>query len=385
MMFQTHILRYSYLKEIHRSFQITPVCALVGPRQCGKTTLAKEFAKEYPNSVYFFDLEDDRDLARFADPLLVLSDLEGLIIIDEIHHCPDLFKTLRVLVDEKKKRHFLILTKASENLFHQTSESLAGRITYIEMMPFSIQEINDDNKLFSRGGFPASYLAESEEMSYEWRRSYIKTFLERDIPSLGLKISPQNIRRFWSMLAHYHANIFNASEIARSLGVDPKTSESYLNILEHSFMVRPLYPWLANIKKRQVKSFKIYFRDTGILHTLLNIENYDGLLNHPKLAASWEGFAMEQVIHSHRADLEDCFFWATSNGAKLDLLIAKDGGKVGYEFKFTSKPTITKSMRIALEDLKLDRLNVVVPGSDDFRLSKNKEIYVQGLNHFAKE
>lgn len=374
------IQRPQQLKEIDYNFDVAPVCALIGPRQCGKTTTAKQFAQEYKGLVHHFDLEDDRDLAKLQDPMLTLAPLEGLIVIDEIHHVPNLFKSLRVLVDEKKSRNFLILGSASQKLLQQTSETLAGRITYIEMTPFSLQEITDRQRLWSRGGFPLSYLSASDKISQDWRRFYVKTFLERDIPGFGFIISPQMIRRFWIMLAHYHGQIFNASEIGVSLGVNYKTAQHYLDILESTFMIRRLNPWFSNIKKRQVKSPKIYFRDSGLFHTLLGIDDYQALLDHPKLGASWEGFAMEQIIRHHKAEAEDCYFWAAQTGGELDLLIVKDGKRIGYEFKFSSSPLLTKSMHIALQDLELDQLIVITPDSDLFPLSE--KVIASGLEKY---
>ncbi|MGD0465307.1 MAG: ATP-binding protein [Gammaproteobacteria bacterium] len=369
---QTFINRSKYLEEIEFSFQTVPVCALIGPRQCGKTTIAKQYLEKYQHQnnrqIYHFDLEDYRDVTKLQDPMLFLGSLEGLIIIDEIHHLPDLFKSLRVLVDQKKTRNFLILGSASQKLLLQTSETLAGRIKYIEMAPFSLVEISNQQQLWSRGGFPLAYLANSDLISNDWRRSYIKTFLEKDIPNFGLNIAPQMIRRFWLMLAHYHAQIFNASEISNSLGIDYKTAQHYLDILESTFMIRRLNPWFANIKKRQIKSPKIYFRDSGLLHTLLGIVDYQNLIDHPKLGASWEGLAMEQIIRVHQADSEDCYFWCTQNNAELDLLIVKYEKKIGFEFKFTSNPKITKSMHIAINDLELDNLIIIIPEGEEFPL-----------------
>lgn len=369
------ILRPHLLEQINYNFLVAPVCALIGPRQCGKTTIALEFAKLYNGPIHHFDLEDDRDLAKLQDPMLALGSLEGLIIIDEIHHVPDLFRTLRVLVDEKRDRKFLILGSASQQLLQQTSETLAGRITYIEMMPFSLEEVTDQKKLWVRGGFPLSYLASIDKISEDWRRSYIKTFLEKDIPNFGITIAPQVIRRFWTMVAHYHGNIFNASEIGQSLGVNYKTAQHYLDLLEATFMLRRLNPWFSNIKKRQVKSPKIYFRDSGLFHTLLGIHDYSALLNHPKLGASWEGFAMEQIIRHLDAENEDCYFWATHTGGELDLLISKNGRNVGFEFKYTSQPAITKSIHSALEDLEIDKIIVITPESDSFPLSEKVDVY----------
>lgn len=378
----TFVSRPHQLAEIAHNFQVAPVCALIGPRQCGKTTISRQYADQYQGPVHQFDLEDDRDLAKLQDPMLALGALEGLIIIDEIHHAPDLFRSLRVLVDEKKSRQFLILGSASQKLLRQTSESLAGRITYIEMSPFSLSEVTDKHRLWLRGGFPLSYLAKTDVLSEAWRRSYIKTFLEKDIPSFGFSMSPQKIRRFWTMIAHYHGQIFNASEIGLSLGINYKTAQHYLDILESTFMIRRLNPWFSNIKKRQVKSPKIYFRDSGIFHTLLGIPNNKALQDHPKIGPSWEGFAMEQIIGHHKAESEDCYFWAIQNGAELDLLIEKDGERTGFEFKYTSRPALTKSIHNALEDLNLNRIIVITPESDSFPLSS--KVHASSLQKYIQ-
>lgn len=366
--------------EIISSYQVTPVCGLVGPRQCGKTTLAREIASSYQGNVYFFDLEDERDQNKMLEPLLLLEPLEGLIIIDEVHHAPNLFKTLRVLVDQHKKRQFLILGSASQSLLKQTSESLAGRITYVEMTPFGMKDVPNTLLLQERGGFPLSYLASSTKISMSWRRSYIKTFLERDIPDLGIHLSSHNLRRFWIMLAHYHGQLFNASEIGMSLGINYKTAQNYLDILEATFMIRRLVPWIVNIKKRQIKSPKIYFRDSGLLHTLLGIDTMEGLLGHPKLGLSWEGFSIEEIIRAHKADSESCFYWRTQQGAELDLLLLQNGKLVGYEFKYTSKPSLSKSIYSSLEDIKLESIFIIIPGDAAYDL--HPKVHVRGLNNY---
>jgi predicted AAA+ superfamily ATPase len=378
----TQIKRQQTLEDIQFAFKVTPVCGLIGPRQCGKTTTAKEIANQYPGIVHHFDLEDERDQNKMREPLLVLENLEGLIIIDEIHHAPNLFKSLRVLVDQKKNRKFLVLGSASQELLKQTSESLAGRITFVEMTPFHLKEIESAEQLHTRGGFPLSYLAESDDISGAWRKGYIKTFLERDIPSLGFQLSPQNLRRFWTMLAHYHGQIFNASEIGTSLGINYKTSQHYLDILESTFMVRRLTPWIANIKKRQIKAPKMYFMDSGLLHSLLGIHNHDDLLGHPKLGASWEGFAMEQIIRSRKADKESCFYWRTQNGAELDLIILENGKMHGFEFKYSSKPSLTKSLHSVLEDLTPVTMTIIVPGNEEYLI--HEKVRVCGLTKFCK-
>jgi predicted AAA+ superfamily ATPase len=379
----TQIKRQQILEDIQFSFKVTPVCGLIGPRQCGKTTTAKEIADNYFGPVHHFDLEDERDQNKLLEPLLALENLEGLIIIDEIHHVPNLFKSLRVLVDQKKNRSFLVLGSASQELLKQTSESLAGRITFVEMAPFQLTEVGSPEKLHIRGGFPLSYLAESEQISFAWRKGYIKTFLERDIPNLGFHLSPQNLRRFWTMLAHYHGQIFNASEIGVSLGVNYKTTQHYLEILESTFMVRRLTPWISNIKKRQIKSPKIYFTDSGLLHTLLGVQNHNDLLGHPKLGASWEGFAIEQIIRFLKVDKESCFYWRTQNGAELDLLVLKDGEIHGFEFKYSSKPGLTKSLYSVVQDLNPTTISIIVPGTDKYLLSEKVEVC--GLAKFLNQ
>lgn len=372
--------REYYLKKIEQHFRVHSVCAILGPRQVGKTTLARTFIEEQRDGIArLFDLEKPLDLARLENPMLALSsEPEKLIVIDEIQMRPDLFPVIRVLVDEPAhKRNLLILGSASRDLLRQSSETLAGRIGYIELPPFSLSETGTLQQLWLRGGFPRSYLASDESDSFLWRQNYITTFLERDIPSLGFDIPPQQLRRFWLMLAHYHGQTFNASEIARSLGVSDHTSRKYLDILTGTFMIRELSPWFENLQKRQVRAPKIYFRDSGILHALLNIKNITELDTYPKLSAFWEGFALEEIIKAYDLNSEECFFWATHADAELDLLIFKDGKRIGFEFKYADVPKITKSMRIALVDLKLDHLIVVYPGNETFPLTEN--ITAQGL------
>ncbi len=370
--------RTQHLQEIDTAFSVNPVCAILGPRQCGKSTLAFMYAKTQ-QQVHEFDLEDPTDLARLENPKLALMDLDGLIIIDEIQRRPDLFPVIRVLVDKFKKQ-FLILGSVSRDLINQSSETLAGRISYIELTPFSFGEVQDIKRLWQRGGYPLSYLAQDDASSALWRKGYITTFLERDIPNLGINIPAETIRRFWMMLAHFHGNIFNASELGRSLGYSDTTIKRYLDILVGTFMLRRLNPWFENINKRQVKSPKIYFKDSGILHSLLGITDSKALMTNPKLGASWEGLAIEEVIRYNNADPFDCYFWATYNNAELDLLILQNGKKIGFEFKYTDSPKITPSMQIALNDLKLDSLTVIIPGKHNFKLSN--EIWVQGLETY---
>ncbi len=332
----------------------------------------------FPRSNYF-DLESSVDLERLANPMLAIGSLSGLVVIDEVQRAPDLFTILRVLVDEQKAdRKFLILGSASRELIRQSAESLAGRIAYLEVTPFSLDEVGHLDKLWLRGGFPRSFLADHEQDSYDWREFYVRTFLEQDIPNLGITIPPVALRRFWSMLAHYHGNIFNASELGRSFGASDVTMRRYLDLLTGTFMIRQLQPWYENGKKRQVKSPKIYFRDSGILHTLLAIHDRNELLLHPKLGASWEGFALEEVIRRHQARPEECYFWATHGGAEVDLLIYQDGKLKGFEFKYTDAPTLSKSMQIAVADLSLDHLEVIYPGEVDYALTE--KIFVKKMD-----
>jgi predicted AAA+ superfamily ATPase len=367
------MLRQKFLSLIEQHFQIHKVCALLGPRQCGKTTLSQQFAKikEIPR-INIFDLEDPLDLERLNEPMLALSNLHGFVIIDEIQYKPNLFSILRVLAD-KNNIKFLVLGSASRDLIKQSSETLAGRIGYIEMTPFELTETNEIHKLWLRGGFPLSYLADNDELSFLWRQNYIKTFLERDIPSLGFSIPTAQLRKFWLMLCHYHGGIFNASELGNSLGVSYHTAKHYLDILEGTFMIRVLQPWYENLKKRQVKTPKIYFRDSGVYHTLLGLNNNEAIATHPKIGSSWEGFALEQIIRYNNADSEECYFWSSHSAAEIDLLIVKNGKRLGFEFKYTDTPKITKSMKISLEDLKLDKINVIFPGNLSFKLSDKIE------------
>lgn len=363
--------RSHYLEEIDAQFQVHSVCALLGPRQVGKTTLSKMYTKQHPElQVFTFDLENPLDLLKLENPILTFSRISNaLIIIDEIQKRRDLFPVLRVLVDEiENNRKFLVLGSASGELLRQSSETLAGRIGYIDVAPFSLEEVGHMESLFLRGGFPKSFLAPSEEASYLWRQAYIKTFLEKDVPNLGFQIPPEQIRRFWLMLAHWHGQLFSASELSKSLGVSDHTVRKYLDILVGTFMIRELSPWYENLSKRQVKSPKIYFKDSGILNALLGIRSFEEQQNYPKLGSFWEGFALEEVIKQFKSASNECFFWRTQAGAELDLLILKDGKRLGFEFKYSDAPRVTSSMRIAFSDLKLDHLYVIYPGKDEFPL-----------------
>ncbi|HEU5281640.1 MAG TPA: ATP-binding protein [Gammaproteobacteria bacterium] len=378
-------LRPYYSHLITRYFESHAMVAILGPRQCGKTTLAREYFNTHKNlpRANYFDLEDDTDLARLASPKQSLQTLSGLIVIDEIQRRPDLFPLLRVLADDpQKNRKILILGSASGALLQQSAESLAGRIAYIELPPLSFSETHELENLWIRGGFPKSYLATSDESSNDWRRFYIKTFLEQDIPNLGIRIPAQTLRRFWAMLANTHGNILNASELGRSLGYSDTTIKRYIDILTNTFMIRTLKPWHENITKRQVKSPKIYIRDSGLLHTLLNIPDKNALLIEPKLGASWEGFALEEIIRHTHVDENDCYFWATHQHAELDLLLLHKNKRLGFEFKYSDAPRMTRSLHIAYETLNLDQLIVIYPGELDYQLENN--IQVKGLGSFLE-
>jgi len=364
------IERTKAISQVSKALRWSRAVALVGPRQCGKTTLAREFvAFDSPN---YFDLEDNADLARLDNPAFAFSKLEGLVVIDEIQRRPELFPSLRVQMDKPgNKAKFLILGSASPELLQQSSETLAGRIATIELDGFSLDELGADSleTLWTRGGFPLSFLADSDEQSIFWRKNFCRDFLERDLGLLGFQIPPQAMGRFWKMVAHYHGQNLNAAELARSLGVSAPTVRHYLDILSGAFMLRQLQPWFENIKKRQVKSPKIYYRDTGLLHYQLGIGSYHDLLGHPKIGASWEGFAIEQAIRFYQPDEQ--YFWSTQSEAELDLLLFKDGRRIGLECKLNDAPRITKSMRTAMETLKLDELKIIHTGSKSYELDEN--------------
>ena len=376
--------RTHFINRLNGAFEVHPVIGLLGPRQCGKTTLAQQFRQKHSArwKFYYFDLENPRDLAQLDNPMLALEQLEGCIIIDEIQLRPELFPVLRVLVDQKKNRKFLILGSASRDLLQQSSESLAGRIRYLELTPFTYSEVDHLYKLWLRGGFPLSYLSDSDEHSSEWREAYISTFLERDIPNLGLRVPPRTLRRFWMMLTHYHGMMFNSSEIGKALGIAHTTSRHYLDILLGTFMIRELQPWFENLKKRQIKTPKIYFRDSGLFHSLSGIFDQEALRVCPKIGISWEGFAIEEIIRHHEAKPEETYFWGIHSQAELDLLIIKDGKRIGFEMKYMDAPKTTQSMLLSRDILKLDELVVIYPGSSDYSL--DKKIRVTGLESYLK-
>lgn len=339
--------------------------ALLGPRQCGKTTLARVFAED--KQVTRFDLESQPDRQRLQNPELALGMLSGLVILDEIQLVPELFNVLRVLVDRPDSQtRFLVLGSASPDLVRNVSETLAGRVEFVELAGFDLRETGtaEWETLWLRGGFPRSFLADSDEDSVAWREGFIRTFLERDLPQLGIAIPAAAMRRFWTMLAHYHGQTWNASELARSMGLSDKTVRSYLDILTGAFLVRQLQPWHENLGKRQVKAPKVYLRDSGLLHSLLNLPDRSSLWMHPRVGASWEGFALEQVLRL--VNPSEAFFWATHNGSEVDLFFVIRGRRYGIEIKFNEAPKVTRSMHVALQDLNLDHLWIIYPGQHSY-------------------
>lgn len=367
MLERTHLL-----SQVREALRRSRAVVLVGPRQTGKTTLARQFLPpRHPN---YFDLEDPVANARLAEPMSALEALTGLVVIDEVQRAPALFTVLRVLIDRSDTPgQFLLLGSASPNLLRQTGESLLGRVEVIEVSGFDIGETGTDAtpRLWARGGYPLSYLAETDNDSLRWRKEAINRFVDADLPQLGLNVPGPAMLRFWTMLAHYHGQVWNAADPARSLGVSEPTVRRYLDWLTQTYMVRQLQPWHENIGKRQVKAPKIYFRDSGLLHALMGVVDLPTLLAHPRSGASWEGFALEQVLRLTRPD--EAYFWATHSGAELDLLMMKDGRRVGVEFKRADAPKLTPSMRIAMSDLRLDALYVVYPGQHRYSLGEGIE------------
>jgi predicted AAA+ superfamily ATPase len=364
--------RAAYLTTIRDRLQRFPIVSLLGPRQVGKTTLARQVAADQP--AHFFDLEDLDAQARLAEPKTALERLTGLIILDEIQRQPELFSLLRVLADRRPApARFLITGSASPTLVRGVSESLAGRVALVDVAGFDLGEIGADRwrTLWWRGGYPLAFLADSDPGSFDWQEQFIRVLTERDIPQLGIGVPAVTLRRFWTMLAHYHAQVWNGSELARSLGASEPTMRRYLDILTSTFMVRQLTPWHENLGKRQVKAPKVYLRDPGMLHRLMRLQSFEDLESHPKLGASWEGFALEQVLHV--VGDHDAYFWATHAGAELDLLVHRGSQRYGFEFKYGRNPSLTKSMHTALKDLRLDRLYVVHPGDECYELNDHTE------------
>ena len=368
------IERLAQIDHIKSLLSQNPIVAIIGARQVGKTTITYEIEKHWKTPSTRFDCEDPDDLVRLNEPKLALKNLSGLVIIDEIQRKPDLFPLLRVLVDrENNKATFLILGSASPNLLKQSSESLAGRISYFNLNGFSLIEVGQENesKLWIRGGFPRSYLAQTDKASVTWRKDFIRTFLERDIPQLGFNIPAITLRRFWTMLAHYHGQIWNGSELGRAFGMTHASVKRYVDLLSDALVVWQLKPWFQNIGKRQVKAPKVYIKDSGILHGLLGIETMNGLENHPKIGASWEGFILSEILEKLSIEPDDAYFWATHAGAELDLLVVVDGHPYGFEVKRTTAPKITPSMKNSLNDLSLKKLFVIHAGEHEFDLNED--------------
>lgn len=363
--------RHRLEADVHRALGRSRAVALVGPRQSGKTTLARRFLA--PADARWFDLENPLDRRRLSEPLTALQALQqqpGLVVIDEVQRAPELFPVLRVLIDRSDRPgQYLLLGSASPALLRQAGESLLGRLEVIEVGGFHIEEVTParQNRLWSRGGYPLAYLAADDADAEAWRAGAINRLVETDLPQYGINVPPPAMLRFWRMLAHVHGQVWNAADPARSLGVSEPTVRRYLDHLTQTFMVRQLLPWHENLAKRQVKAPKIYFRDSGLLHTLLGVPTLTGLLAHPRSGASWEGFALEQVLRLAQPDA--AYFWATHAGAELDLLLLRGARRVGVEFKRADAPRMTASMHTALADLRLDALYVVYPGQHRYALA----------------
>jgi uncharacterized protein len=366
------IVRSDYLKAIASRLATNPIVALLGPRQVGKTELAREISADYATT--FLDLENPRTLRRLAEPMSALEALTGLVVIDEIQRQPELFALLRVLADRRPSpAKFLILGSASPWLVRGVSESLAGRVSFVDVAGFDLAEVGASKQrpLWWRGGFPLSFLAKNDAASRAWQQDFIRTLLERDLPQLGITIPAATLRRFWTMIAHFHGQIWNAADFARSLSAGENTARRYLDILTSMFLVRQLQPWFENLGKRQVKAPKVYVRDSGLLHALLGLDSFPALESHHKLGASWEGFALEQVLRI--TGDQQAYFWATHSGAELDLLVHWRGKRWGFEFKYSDAPVMTKSMHIALADLKLERIFTVYPGKEAYPMHAQVE------------
>ena len=377
------VSRKAHLRILARLLRENPVVALLGARQVGKTTLARELMRQRRGPATWFDLERSRDLRQLDEPTLTLEPLRGLVVLDEIQNRPELFPVLRVLADRSPRpARFLVLGSASPELLRQGSETLAGRIAFHELPGFDLAEVEPSNwqRLWLRGGFPRAYLPRAHRQSGEWRANFVRTFVERDLPRLGTVTSPRTLADFWTMMSHYHGQVWNSSELGRAFGVAHTTVRGYLNLLTDTFVVRQLPPWTENIGKRVVKSPKVYVADSGLLHTLLGIEKPADLTSHPKVGASFEGFALEQVIRRLELRPREAFFWATHSGAELDLLVIRGRLRLGFEFKRTDAPRMTRSMMVSIDTLGLDRIDVVHAGSHGFRMhDKVRAVPMQGL------
>ncbi len=367
------IARESYRSAVQRALTRNPVCALLGPRQCGKTTLAREVAARY-KATHVFDLETAVGRARLAQPETTLMPLTGLVVIDEIQRQPELFTVLRPLIDRPRARcTYLLLGSAAPGLVRGVSESLAGRVGFVHLSGFNLDEVGPTHwrRLWLRGGLPRSYLAQGEAASLDWRHNFIETFLERDVPQLGIRVPAEMVRRFWTMVAHYHGQIWNGAELARALAVSERTVRQYLDLLTGAYVVRQLPPWFENLGKRQYKSPKAYVRDSGLLHALLSVGSAVDLAGHPKYGASWEGFALEQVLSA--AGEREAYYWGSHAGAELDLLLLRHGKRYGVEFKAGDAPRMTKSLHVALGDLQLRRAWIVYPGKERYAVHEKVE------------
>jgi predicted AAA+ superfamily ATPase len=367
------IARPAELARLQALLEEFPVVGVLGARQVGKTTLAHQLGERLATPVTAFDLEDPRDLARLADPMLALRDLRGLVVLDEVQRRPELFPVLRVLADRRPSpARFLVLGSASPELLRQGSESLAGRVAFLHLGGLAFDEVGEGElrRLWLRGGFPRSFLARDDAASLRWRQQFTRTYLERDVPQLGIHVGADSLRRFWTMLAHYHGQTWNGSELARAFGVTDKTVRHYLDVLVATFMVRRLAPWQENLGKRQVKAPKVYLSDTGLLHALLGIVDEVDLLGHPKVGASFEGFAIGEILRRLGCEPDEAYFWGLHSGAELDLLVVRGRHRRGFEIKHTDSPVVTPSMRSAMENLRLDQLDVVHVGDQTFPLAE---------------
>ncbi len=369
------IQREHQVRRVRELLDRYPVVALIGARQVGKTTLARQIAAAEVSATRF-DLENPLDLARLADPLLALQPLHGLVVLDEIQRKEEIFPVLRVLADRPDNpARFLVLGSASPELLRQSSESLAGRIFHYALDGFDLREVGLEalDSLWLRGGFPRSFLAPSDTASLEWRSAFTRTFLERDIPQLGVTVPSETLYRFWTMLAHYHGQLWNGAELARAFGVSATTVRRYLDLLTSTLVLRQIQPWFENVSKRQVRAPKVYVADAGILHALLGVETLHQLHGHPKVGASWEGFVISQLVSRFELHRNEVYFWATHGGAEIDLMVMRRGRRIGFEFKRTTSPAVTRSMSIASADLRLDRLYVVHAGTGSFQLAGGVE------------
>lgn len=371
-----HVDRSRFLTKLHGALERSGVVAILGPRQCGKTTLARDFCATRAD-VIFLDMENPGDAARLAEPLLYLERQSGLVVLDEVQLMPQLLPVLRVLADRRPlPAKFLLLGSASPDLVRGASESLAGRVEFLEMSGFGLDEVDgEQDTLWWRGGFPRSFLARNDGDARIWQQDFAATFLERDLRKFGIGIPPAALRRLWTVCAHYHGQIWNSSSVAGGLGESSRTVKSHLDILTGTFMLRQLQPWQENLMKRQVKAPRVYLRDTGILHSLLDVPSMDALFAHPKFGASWEGFAIEQICGA--ATRSQAFYWATHAGAELDLLLFHNGKRLGFECKVADAPRVTKSMHVAIADLRLDHLYVITPREAEFPLTE--KITASGL------